>query len=86
VEQSCHYSASEDGKVEFLNGLIKDAENYGAKIVNKSGGNAVGNLFAPTVLYPVNENMKIYHIEQFANGTYRSFQRFTRACRLYDTK
>lgn len=55
----------EEGKVEFLNGLIKDAEDFGAKIVNETGGQSVGNLFAPTVLYPVNEKMKVYHIEQF---------------------
>jgi acyl-CoA reductase-like NAD-dependent aldehyde dehydrogenase len=55
----------EEGKVEFLNGLIKDAEDFGAKIVNETGGKSVGNLFAPTVLYPVNEKMKVYHIEQF---------------------
>ena len=55
----------EDGKIDFLNDLIKDAQNFGAKIVNQSGGKSVGSLYAPTVLFPVNEKMKVYHIEQF---------------------
>ncbi len=55
----------EEGKVDYLNNLIKDAENSGARIVNANGGKSVGNLYFPAVLYPVNENMKIYNLEQF---------------------
>ncbi|MGC4128341.1 MAG: NADP-dependent glyceraldehyde-3-phosphate dehydrogenase [Bergeyella sp.] len=55
----------EDGKVDYLNALVKDTEEKGAKIVNANGGKSVGSLYAPTVLYPVNSDMKVYHVEQF---------------------
>jgi glyceraldehyde-3-phosphate dehydrogenase (NADP+) len=55
----------ETGRIEFLNGLIEDAKNNGARIVNRSGGIVNGTLFRPTLLYPVNETMRIYHEEQF---------------------
>ncbi len=55
----------EEGKVEYLNNLVEDALSKGAKIVNKNGGISVGNLYAPTVLFPVTSNMKVYNVEQF---------------------
>lgn len=55
----------EPHKSEYLSGLIKDAEEKGAKIVNQNGGDFYKTAFKPTVLFPVNENMRVYHEEQF---------------------
>lgn len=49
----------------LLKELIEDAENNGAKVVNKDGGNIQNTFFNPAVLYPVNDKMKIYYEEQF---------------------
>jgi glyceraldehyde-3-phosphate dehydrogenase (NADP+) len=53
------------GKVEYLHGLIRDAEQHGAKVVNTNGGASAASLFHPAVVYPVNEQMQLYHVEQF---------------------
>ena len=49
--------------------LIADALKKGATILNRNGGTIVGGsestLMVPTVLYPVNSDMKVYHEEQF---------------------
>lgn len=37
----------------------------GAKVVNPRGNKADRTFVAPTVLFPVNESMKVYHEEQF---------------------
>jgi glyceraldehyde-3-phosphate dehydrogenase (NADP+) len=55
----------EPGKVEFLRGLVDDAKQHGAKIVNENGGEYLNSFFYPAVLYPVNDKMKIYYEEQF---------------------
>lgn len=55
----------EPGKPEFLSGLIADAREKGAQVVNHRGGEWFLSLFNPAVLYPVTEEMKIYHVEQF---------------------
>ncbi|MDD2586207.1 MAG: aldehyde dehydrogenase family protein, partial [Syntrophomonadaceae bacterium] len=55
----------EEGKVEWLGKLVEDAVSKGAAVINKGGGEIAGNLFYPAVLFPVNNNMKIYDIEQF---------------------
>ena len=55
----------EPGKVEYLTGLVKDAQSHGAKIVNEDGGETLETFFYPAMLYPVNEKMKIYYEEQF---------------------
>ncbi len=52
-------------KVEYMQTLVDDAVSKGAKIMNKNGGNFSSTFYFPTVLYPVNKNMKIYHEEQF---------------------
>ena len=56
---------AEDNKCEQLMNWIGDALSKGAQIVNPNGGRSAGNLFSPTVLYPVGSDMEIYHIEQF---------------------
>jgi glyceraldehyde-3-phosphate dehydrogenase (NADP+) len=55
----------EPGKPGFIQELIDDAIEKGAKIVNPRGGKMDRTLLAPTVLYPVNENMRIFSEEQF---------------------
>ncbi|MBO8158900.1 aldehyde dehydrogenase family protein [Thermosyntropha sp.] len=55
----------EKNKVEWLGELVEDAVTKGARIINKNGGKSSGNLYYPTVLYPVTSDMKIYHVEQF---------------------
>ncbi|MEF3279692.1 MAG: NADP-dependent glyceraldehyde-3-phosphate dehydrogenase [Elusimicrobiota bacterium] len=52
-------------RVEYLKGLVKDAEAKGAKVINENGGLSTGTFFYPAVLYPVKENMRIYYEEQF---------------------
>ena len=53
------------GKPEYLTGLIADAVEAGAKVVNDGGGTAKATFFYPAVLCPVNENMRVYKEEQF---------------------
>lgn len=55
----------EPGKVEYLRGLVEDALQHGAKVVNKNGGEYSHSFFYPAVVYPVNDKMRLYHEEQF---------------------
>jgi glyceraldehyde-3-phosphate dehydrogenase (NADP+) len=55
----------EPGKVDYLKGLLDDALNHGARIVNENGGETHETFFYPAMLYPVNAKMKIYYEEQF---------------------
>jgi glyceraldehyde-3-phosphate dehydrogenase (NADP+) len=55
----------EPGKTDFLLDLMEDAKRHGAKIVNEHGGESLETYFTPAVLYPVNDKMKVYSIEQF---------------------
>lgn len=56
-------------RVDFMKKLIEDAVAKGAKILNAGGGDIIGGqestLMVPAVLYPVTEDMDIYHEEQF---------------------
>lgn len=56
-------------RVQYMQELISDATEKGAKIMNKNGGTIIGGsqstLMVPAVLYPVTPDMKIYHEEQF---------------------
>lgn len=56
---------AEPGKPEYLQSLIADAQNFGAKVVNPGGAAANRSFFYPAVVYPVNEKMKLYQEEQF---------------------
>ncbi|MFZ5906667.1 MAG: NADP-dependent glyceraldehyde-3-phosphate dehydrogenase [Nitrospirota bacterium] len=56
---------AEPARVSFLKELVQDAEQHGAHVMNRSGGVVLGTLFCPTLLYPVNEHMRIYREEQF---------------------
>lgn len=56
---------AEDGKVEWLRGLIKDAKDKGAQVLNPSGGLSNGTFFYPAVVCPVTPEMRLYKEEQF---------------------
>ena len=52
-------------KPEYIQGLIDDAREKGAKIINKKGGQTTENYIFPAVLFPVNKNMRVFEEEQF---------------------
>lgn len=56
---------AEKNKDVYLNGLVEDALSKGAKIMNERGGKHDRTLFAPTVVFPVKEGMKVFEEEQF---------------------
>jgi glyceraldehyde-3-phosphate dehydrogenase (NADP+) len=55
----------EPGKTNYLTGLVEDAKQHGANIMNEQGGETANTFFYPAVLYPVNNKMKVYYEEQF---------------------
>jgi len=55
----------ESSKIDFLNALVEDAENLGAKQVNLRGGLINGTRYFPTVLYPVSLKSRVANEEQF---------------------
>ncbi|QOI97127.1 MAG: NADP-dependent glyceraldehyde-3-phosphate dehydrogenase [Flammeovirgaceae bacterium] len=55
----------EPGKTEYLNDLVNDAKQHGARVLNENGGQALHSFFYPAVLFPVNEKMRVYSEEQF---------------------
>lgn len=52
-------------KPEYIKGLIDDALDKGANIINKKGGETSANYCYPAVLFPVNTDMKVFNEEQF---------------------
>jgi len=55
----------ERGKVEAMEAYIQDAEKHGAKVINERAGRVTESSFFPAVLFPVNNDMRIFHEEQF---------------------
>lgn len=55
----------EPNKPAFLKECIEDAVANGAKVMNENGGYTKESFVFPAVVYPVNDKMKLYHIEQF---------------------
>lgn len=55
----------EPEKPGLLKELIEDAEANGAKVINPGGGSIEHTFYAPAVVYPVNNKMKLYYEEQF---------------------
>ena len=55
----------EPAKPEYIESLIKDAQQKGAQILNKRGGSKTTNYIYPAVVYPVTEEMQVYKEEQF---------------------
>jgi glyceraldehyde-3-phosphate dehydrogenase (NADP+) len=52
-------------KPKSMEDLVQDAISKGAQVVNKNGGLTNGTFYFPSVVYPVNRDMKLYTIEQF---------------------
>lgn len=59
----------EPEKPAYIQELIDDATQKGAKIINKKGGETTENYIFPAVLYPVNKEMRVFHEEQFGPVT-----------------
>jgi glyceraldehyde-3-phosphate dehydrogenase (NADP+) len=55
----------EDGKCDYLAGLVADATALGARVMNKNGGESTGTYFHPAVLYPCHMAMRACQEEQF---------------------
>ena len=55
----------EPNKPQYIKDLIEDAVSKGAKVMNKKGGEMTYNYTYPAVMYPVNDDMNLYHEEQF---------------------
>ncbi|MSM39336.1 MAG: aldehyde dehydrogenase family protein [Geobacter sp.] len=55
----------EEGKPAYLAGLVEDACSLGARVINEGGGTTIATFFAPALVYPVNERMRLYREEQF---------------------
>lgn len=55
----------EPGKIDYLDGLVRDATAKGARVINEEGGRSRGSFFYPALLYPVSADMRVYHEEQF---------------------
>ena len=55
----------EPNKPEYIKELIVDAQSKGAIVINASGNKFEHSFASPTVLYPANDSMKVYHEEQF---------------------
>ena len=56
-------------KPSYIQELIDDALQKGAKVINKKGGEYSENYIFPAVLYPVNKEMRVFHEEQFGPVT-----------------
>jgi glyceraldehyde-3-phosphate dehydrogenase (NADP+) len=55
----------EPEKPDYLSGLVGDALEQGARVVNQGGGTAVNSFFYPALVYPVTPEMRLYSEEQF---------------------
>lgn len=55
----------EVNKPPYLEECIQDAISKGAKVLNENGGYNEASFVFPAVVYPVNDQMKLYHEEQF---------------------
>ncbi|EJL77863.1 NAD-dependent aldehyde dehydrogenase [Polaromonas sp. CF318] len=56
---------AEAGRVAYLAECIADAKAKGGAVTNAHGGEFLGTLFRPAVVYPVSPDMKLYQEEQF---------------------
>jgi glyceraldehyde-3-phosphate dehydrogenase (NADP+) len=55
----------EPSKPGYIQELISDAKSKGAKVLNKRGGELSENYSFPAVMYPITDDMNLYHEEQF---------------------
>ncbi|HNT44655.1 MAG TPA: aldehyde dehydrogenase family protein [Syntrophorhabdaceae bacterium] len=56
---------AEHDRAQYLSGLVEDAMNLGAGIVNEGGGETTGTFFSPAVMYPASTHMRVCREEQF---------------------
>lgn len=58
---------AEPDKPNYLQLCIRDAIQHGASVINEEqgGGQIHYSLMTPTIIFPVNKKMKLYHEEQF---------------------
>ncbi len=47
-----------------LAGLVQDATDRGARVVNPGGGERAGTFFRPALVYPVPEEAQLFRVEQ----------------------
>lgn len=55
----------ETNKTTNMTELIENALAQGAKVLNPDGGTINHSIMFPAVVYPVNDKMELYHVEQF---------------------
>lgn len=55
----------EHGKSAYLDSLVRDAVSKGASVINGKGGKHQASLYFPAIVFPVNSDMQLYHVEQF---------------------
>jgi acyl-CoA reductase-like NAD-dependent aldehyde dehydrogenase len=55
----------EPHKPAYLKACIEDAIAKGGRVVNENGGATVESFVYPAIVYPVNQQMKLYREEQF---------------------
>ena len=55
----------ERGKVEAMQAYVNEAVEKGAKVINAKGGETVGSIFFPAILFPVSRDTSIFKEEQF---------------------
>lgn len=55
----------EPNKPTYLKECIEDAIQKGASVINEHGGYINASFVFPAVVYPVNDQMRLYHEEQF---------------------
>ncbi len=55
----------EPGKPAYLKGLVDDALQHGAQVLNPNGGELHGSFFYPAIVSPVSAEMRLYYEEQF---------------------
>ena len=74
----------EPNKIIKMEELIADAKERGATVVNAhlGGGQTSGNLMKPAIVFPVTEDMRLWHEEQFGPvipiATYKSVDEIIR--------
>lgn len=55
----------EPGKPDYIQELIDDAKEKGAKVINEKGGERTDNFIWPSIIHPVTKDMRVYEEEQF---------------------
>jgi glyceraldehyde-3-phosphate dehydrogenase (NADP+) len=59
----------EDGKPQWLQELVQEAEAGGARVINAAGSTIDHTLFYPAVLYPARPDTRVCQVEQFGPVT-----------------